>query len=155
MRKTTNERGFTLVEVVVVLALTAVLAVLTAPNLIEARKNANESSAIAALKAIATAQSMFRLEDPEGDGNQDFATSLGELGRASLVDSNLAKGTSNGYGFTIVSATPFEWQARAEPLIPGRLGGRYFFVDESGVIRFNTTGPAGPTDPDVGGGAGS
>ncbi len=58
----------------------------------------------------------------------------------------------HGYFFEIVpSAEPkLAWSARAAPLVPGRTGDRWFFVDESGVVRYSVGAEAGPASPAVG-----
>ena len=49
------------------------------------------------------------------------------------------------------TASRFTWTCNTGPVSPGKSGDRYFFVDDTGVIRFSTTGPAGPTSTAIGG----
>ncbi len=150
-----NERGFTLIELMIVIAIIAIIAAIAIPNLIEARKGSNEAAAIGALRTLTTAQALFREGDKEKDGTLDYATVLSDLSattNGSLVDGVLGSGTKQGYAFLISAATPqFTWSATAAPAVPGKSGDRYFFVDESGVIRFSTSTTATSTSPAIGG----
>ncbi len=141
--------GFTLVELMIVCAAITIVAVISIPNVIEARKSSNESTAIAALRTIASAQAMFREGDKDGDG-LDYADNLADLGTYGLVDPPLASGTRNGYDFSIAAADGWTWSANADPAVRSKTGDRSFFIDETGVIRFNTSAPAGPADPEIG-----
>ncbi len=145
-----SARGFTLVELMIVIALIAVIAAIAIPNLIEARKNANESASIGALKAILTAEILFYTRDPDFDG-ADYALTLGELSTYKLIDPELGSTTKQGYRYEIHDATahPYDWHAHSYPLVPGRSGERYFYIDETGVIRFKRTGEANLVDPEI------
>ena len=147
-----SQPGFTLIELMIVIAIIAIIAAIAIPNLIEARKGANEAAAIGALRTISTAQSLYREGDKDGNGTFDYATELaGLFSNGRLVDQVLGAGTKQGYLFSVVSADQFTWSARAVPHGPKKSGDRYFFVDESGVIRFSTTGAATTTSSPIGG----
>ena len=147
-----NQKGFTLIELMIVIAIIAIIAAIAIPNLIEARKGSNEAAAIGALRTLTTAQALFREGDKDKDTTLDYATNLGELKTANLIDGVLGSGTKQGYSFNVTSGTPqFTWSATASPASPGKSGDRYFFVDESGVIRFATTATATSTDTAIGG----
>jgi type IV pilus assembly protein PilA len=135
--------GFTLIELMVAVAVIAIIAAIAIPNLIEARKGSNEAAAIGALRTLVTAQALFREGDKDGDGVLDYAASLDELAAAGLIDNVLGSGMKQGYTFTIGGAAVFNWSGTADPVTPGKSGDRYFFVDESGVIRFNHPCPPG------------
>ena len=144
--------GFTLIELMIVIAIIAIIAAIAIPNLIEARKGSNEAAAIGALRTISTAQSLFREGDKDGNGVFDYATTLANLfSRGNLVDQVLGNGTKQGYVFEVIAANNFEWSARADPASPKKSGDRYFFVDESGVIRFSTSTQAGSGSSPIGG----
>jgi len=148
---TRSPQGFTLIELMIVIAIIAIIAAIAIPNLIEARKGSNEAAAIGALRTISTAQSLYREGDRDGNGVLDYATSLAELNRRNLIDPVLGGGTKQGYLYTIVGADNFVWSSTASPVTPGKSGDRYFFVDESGVIRFSTTTTASLGDSAIGG----
>jgi prepilin-type N-terminal cleavage/methylation domain-containing protein len=148
-----RERGFTLIELMIVIAIIAILAAIAIPNLLESRKASNEAAAVGALRTLVTAQALFREGDKDRNKILDFATSTAQLGTYNLVDSTLATGTKQGYSFTILNATQnqFAWSAAASPIIAGKTGDRQFYVDATGVIRFSTSGPATSTSIPVGG----
>jgi type IV pilus assembly protein PilA len=146
-----NEKGFTLIELMIVIAIIAIIAAIAIPNLIEARKGSNEAAAIGALRTLTTAQALFREGDKDKDTTLDYATSLTELESTKLIDGVLGKGQKQGYNFVVAGADQFTWSCTAGPASPGKSGDRYFFVDESGVIRFSTTTTAGTGDQAIGG----
>jgi prepilin-type N-terminal cleavage/methylation domain-containing protein len=147
-----SRRGFTLIELMIVIAIIAIIAAIAIPNLIEARKGSNEAAAIGALRTISTAQSLYREGDKDGNGVFDYASSLAQLASAGgLIDSVLGGGVKQGYLFTMTSSSRFEWSARANPASHRKSGDRSFFVDESGVIRFSTTTTASVGDSAIGG----
>jgi prepilin-type N-terminal cleavage/methylation domain-containing protein len=145
--------GFTLIELMIVIAIIAIIAAIAIPNLIEARKGSNEAAAIGALRTLTTAQSIFREGDKDKNGVLDYATSLTQLNTSNLVDSVLSSGTKQGYVFSLPTSpdSRFQWSAQAVPANPGKSGDRSFFVDESGVIRFSTTTTVGSTSTPIGG----
>ena len=113
----------------------------------------NEAAAIGALRTISTAQTLFREADKDGNNTPDYAENLVALETEALIDSVLGSGTKQGYIFSIVRSTTdptAKWSCTADPESPGETGNRYFFVDESGIIRFDSVGPAGPSSRPVG-----
>ncbi|MEZ6186436.1 MAG: prepilin-type N-terminal cleavage/methylation domain-containing protein [Planctomycetota bacterium] len=138
--KFTLKKGFTLIELMIVIAIIAIIAAIAIPNLIEARKHGNEAAAIGALKTITTAQSLFREGDKETDTNFDYG-SLNELSTATLIDGVLGSGTKQGYTFATafgVSTSEFLWFATANPAVPGTTGDRYFCTNQAGVIYYTS-----------------
>jgi prepilin-type N-terminal cleavage/methylation domain-containing protein len=136
-----RDRGFTLIELMIVIAIIAIIAAIAIPNLIQARKAGNETSAIGALKTMATSQSIFREGDKEQDGNLDYGM-LSELNNTSLIDSVFGTGTKQGYIFQSVysfSTSEFLWFGTANPAIVGTTGDRYFTSNMAGVIFYTTS----------------
>lgn len=133
-------RGFTLVEIMIVVAIIALLAAIAIPNLLRARHNANEAAAISALKTISTACESYRAAQTP----TNYPTSLVTLGNAvppyidnTLRDATAVTSSRQGYYFTYSWVTKNEYTCLATPASTGVTGTRIFFVDESGVIRLN------------------
>jgi hypothetical protein len=139
-------------ETLVVAAAGGIVAAIAIPNLIEARKSANEAAAIGSLRTLVTAQALFQASDMDGDGAMNYAPSLDVLAERGLIDPVLGGSVKQGYVFTLERGDDgFTFKARAEPMEPGETGQRYFFVDESGVIRFNYWEPANEESYPLGG----
>lgn len=140
-----SRRGIVLMEVLGMLTLFAVAGVVF-PLLSETRKAANEAAALDTLRTIATAQDRFH------DRTGTFADSLATLTSEGLiVHTILGSGVKQGYVFHIGTADDLGWGASGSPGAINRTGDRYFFVDESGVIRITPECPPGQTwDPVLG-----
>ena len=144
-QRKTRSPGFVLIELMVVIAILAVIAAIAIPNLLRARASANESSAISSLRTLVSVQALFAETDADGNGVNDYARSLRELGAANLIDSALAGGEKSGYFFSLASnpgGSPDSWNVIADPAEPGTTGDRSFFVDETGDVK--ATGPCPP-----------
>ena len=135
-----RNKGFTLIELMIVIAIIAIIAAIAIPNLIEARKHGNEAAAIGALKTISTSQAIFREGDKDGNGLLDYGT-LGALSNSNLIADILGSGTKQGYFFNANGSTTtpeFLWYATANPSVPTTTGDRYFVTNQAGVIYYTT-----------------
>ena len=143
--KLRSGRGFTLVEIMIVVAIISLLAAIAIPNLLRARHNANEAAGIAALRTISTACESFRAaQTPPA-----YPANLAALSAATpaYIDAGLAGATAagtakQGYFFTYVQVNANQFTCTASPAVSGTTGTRVFFVDESGVIRLNSVSGA-------------
>ena len=146
--------GFTLIELMIVVAIIAIIAAIAIPNLLRSRMSANEAGAAGAMRTISTGEVGFQTAafvDTDGDGVGDYGT-LAQLadpdgGGATppFIDEVLGGGVKHGYNFTVTitmgspTALP-AYTCVAAPSAAGRTGYRQYFVDESGVIRYTADG---------------
>ena len=145
------QKGFTLIELMIVIAIIAIIAAIAIPNLLEARKGANESAAISSLRTLVTTQALFRDTDKNANTSPDYGSLAQLYAHGRLIDSQLQTGTKQGYTFTITTTdTGFSWCGYADPQT-ANTGTRHFFVDETGVIRYTVNAQAGVDDPAIGG----
>ncbi|MDO8603394.1 MAG: type II secretion system protein [Candidatus Omnitrophota bacterium] len=143
--KLRSGRGFTLVEIMIVVAIISLLAAIAIPNLLRARHNANEAAAIAALRTVSTACESFR----SAQTPTTYPANLAALGSATpaYIDGGLAGATAagtakQGYFYTYALVNANQFTCTASPAVSGTTGTRVFFVDESGVIRLTNVSGA-------------
>lgn len=146
MRYMKENKGFSLIELMIVVLVIGIIAALSMPNLAKSKMAAHESSAISGMRTLVTAQITFATRS--GSGN--FAADLTELEAANLIDSVMGSGTAEAYSFA-VSGSGVQYTIDARPLVYGSSGIRSFFTDESGAIRYTTADAAATvSDPGLG-----
>jgi prepilin-type N-terminal cleavage/methylation domain-containing protein len=151
--------GFSLIELLVVVAVILIIAAIAIPNYIHSRMRANEASAIQSLRNISTAQALY--STMWSVGYADSLTKLSGNGvvvdqnNAALIDQVLAAGVKSGYVISLTPGAPdpqgnvATYSVKADPQVPGSSGDRHFYTDQSSVIRSNPSVPAGPGDAPI------
>ena len=158
MRPQKWQRGVSVVEVVVLIAILLVVAAIAIPNLLHSNLSEDESSTVAALRALNAACANYSML------YGGYPGSLSNLGpgdaanstSAALIDAALASGRKGGYVFTYtagaigIGGNVLSYSITANPAAPGGTGRRRFFTDQSGVIRANKAGAADASSTPVG-----
>jgi len=147
-----SQKGFSLIELLIVVAIILIIAAIAIPNLLRARMAANESSAVASIRTINTGEVTYNSTYP----TVGFAATLAALGpnanpctatstNGCLIDSVLAAGTKSGYTFKATGAggpPAVQYYATAVPVTVGQTGNRSFCSFEDAVVRVQPTGAA-------------
>ena len=155
--------GFSLTELLIVMAVLMIITAMAIPNLVRSRIAANQASAVAAVRLVTVAEVAYSTTY-----NNGFSSTLGSLGpsatpaatptstTAILIDSILATGAKSGYSFTYVpgptdsTGRVNSYRVIAVPL-NNWTGTFSYYSDQSGVIRENSNTTAGSTDSPIGG----
>ncbi|MGE4618987.1 MAG: prepilin-type N-terminal cleavage/methylation domain-containing protein [Planctomycetota bacterium] len=134
MKQHRKNEGFTLIELMIVVAIIAIIAAIAIPNLLNAKMAGNEASAVSSLRTLSTVCEQFRNRDLNGD----YPVTLAELSSGNYVDSSLATATDNatlksGYFYTF-SGDGNTWACVASPGTFDSDGGFHYYITPAGVI---------------------
>ena len=155
-KRRVSERGFSLIELLIVIAIILIILSIALPQMSKSRMHAQEMAAIAQIQTIEKAQVQYYSQFGQ------YAAALSQLGpptssgaaegpqAAGLIPANLASGTSSGYNFT-VTQTPTGYAVTALPKAFNSTGRRTFYSDQTGIIRENWgQDPATPQSAELG-----
>jgi prepilin-type N-terminal cleavage/methylation domain-containing protein len=143
------KNGFSLIELLLVVAVILIISAIAVPNFLRSRERANEASAVASIRVINTASVTYSMTYPDmgfpalltnlGGANPCTATSA----QACLIDDTLALGARAGYTFVLTGdgLTPsVSYTLAGTPQVLGSSGQRMFCTDQTGVIRYDPSG---------------
>jgi type IV pilus assembly protein PilA len=143
-----KQKGFSLIELLIVVAIILIIAAIAIPNLIKAKMAANEASSVGSIRTINTGEVNYAASCP-GNG---FSASLLELntgaicaGGKGIIDNVLAAGAKSGYTFTYAPVKGGDnlndtYTSAGTPATVGTTGQRQFCSSQTGVIQYNTAG---------------
>jgi type IV pilus assembly protein PilA len=144
-----KDKGFSLIELLIVVAIILIIAAIAIPNLLKSRMAANESSAVGSERTFNTAEVTYAASCP----NTGFSATIVELntgavcaGGTGIIDNVLATGVKSGYTFTYAAVATgginTTYTTAGVPLNVGVTGQRGFFSNQTGVIRYSLSGVA-------------
>jgi prepilin-type N-terminal cleavage/methylation domain-containing protein len=147
-----HQRGFSLIELLIVVAIILIIAAIAIPNLLRAKISANESSAVSSVRSIYTAEVSYQTSFPQngyavnllslgpGAGNSTCPAAGPSTANACLIDTVLANGSKGGYGFeslgsNAVNGAFASFTTVTVPISYNATGTRDFCTFEDNVLR--------------------
>ena len=160
-----KQRGFSLIELLIVVTIILVISAIAIPNLMRSRIAANEAATVANVRRIASAEVSYAATFNSTAGLQGYSNDMPSLGGTScvtpsstsacLIDNDLAQAivpnkARSGFYYTYALSDARGFTLNADPATYGTTGLKHFYTDATQSIRYtNTDTPAGQNDPAV------
>jgi type IV pilus assembly protein PilA len=156
-----KQKGFSLIELLIVVMIILVIAAVAIPNLLRSRMSANEASATASMRTIVTSEILYSVTYAVGfsanlaslsDGGTPancVPPAIAAASSACLIDAGLASGVKSGYLFTYApggGSGRSSYTLNADPISSAN-GQRHFYTDDTDILRVNNSAVASPSDP--------
>jgi len=140
-----NQKGFSLPELLIVVAIIGIIASIAVPGLLQAQRASREAAAIQGLRSVVSAENTYL----SVQGNYQTYGDVTDLTTAKLMDGNQFSVPINGYQLTLtVSSSTSSYTATNEPTTV-TANARFFMVGTDGEIHYKLGGPASATDPNI------
>jgi type IV pilus assembly protein PilA len=144
-----NQKGFSLIELLIVVAIILIISAIAIPSYLRSRMQANEASAVGSVRMINTSAVTYSSTYV----NVGFPANMADMGGANpcsassttacILEDTIAQGRKSGYSFvwTGDGATPsVAYSLTGTPLVVGGSGQRMICTDQTGVIRYDPSG---------------
>jgi type IV pilus assembly protein PilA len=139
-----DQRGFSLIEMMIVVAIIGIVAAIAVPNLVKARESADSASAVSSCRTLNTAQNLYY------NSYTAYGT-LSELVPFGTLDPYLGSGSKADYTFTLTvnnSVLPPAFTVNADPIIDSA-NMPHYYTDQTLVIRWAQGTPASAASPSI------
>ena len=140
-----DNSGFSLIELLIVVGIISIIAAMAVPSLMTSKAAAHEASAITYMRSWTAAQELYHTR------YGSYADADNQLFNEGLI-SGRAPADTHGYIFSIDNqpGSQYTWWGKGWPMTPGVTGMRWFYIDQTGVIRYSTSGNATAASPPLG-----